>query len=202
MSIKNPSITYLIASTGRETLKDTLRSLYGQFGFGFDKIKLFFDARCDKGIEFFKEEFDLYGDSLEYEIIPENLGFWGHGIRNKYQTTCDTDYIHHMDDDDIYCEGCIPKVRSHLKQNYGKVVIFKFRSHGGRIVWNKPQILDANVGTPSGFIFNRPEIMGTWGLHYGGDFSFYNEVQEKIGKENLIFIDLLIVKTRPKNYGY
>lgn len=202
MSIRNPSITYLIASTGRETLKDTLRSLYGQFNFQIDKVKVYFDAKCYMGLDFFKEEFDMFGENLTYTLLTENLGYWGHGIRNEYQTKCDTDYIHHMDDDDIYCEGVIPKIRFHLKENYGKVVIFKFRSHDGRIVWSKPRVADADIGTPSGFIFNRSEIMGTWGYHYGGDFGFYSQVQEKIGKENLVFVDLLIVKTRPKDYGY
>jgi len=202
MSIRNPSITYLIASTGRETLKDTLRSLHGQFAFGLDKVNLYFDGKCEKGLEFFKEELDMFGEDISYKVLDETLGYWGHGVRNKYQYECSTDYIHHMDDDDIYCEGCIPHVRSILKENYGKVIIFKFRTHGGRIVWSSKAIQSAEVGTPSGFIFNRPEIMGTWNFHYGGDYSFYEEVKEKIGMENLVFHELLIVKTRPKDYGY
>lgn len=202
MSIRKPSITYLIASTGRETLKDTLRSLYGQFDFGLDVVQLYFDGKCEKGIEFFNEEFDLYGRNLQVEFLPESLGYWGHGIRNKFQIQCGTDYIHHMDDDDIYCAGSIPAARNILKSHYGKVVLCKFRTHGKRIVWSKKIIAEGEIGTPSGFIFNRPEIMGHWALGYGGDYSFYKDVEDKIGKENIVFHDLLIVKTRPQVYGY
>lgn len=202
MSILTPSITYLIASTGRETLKDTLRSLHGQFMKGVDKIKIYFDGRCDKGADFFQEEWDLFGDDLHYEILPETLGYWGHGIRNKYQTACITDYIHHMDDDDIYCEGCIPRARGALVNHYGKILICKFRTLGNAVIWSRKNLAFGQIGTPSGFIFNRPEIMGTWGLGYGGDYNFYKEVQDKIGKENIVFYDLLIVKTRPTIYGY
>src|ERR1051325_10344038 len=126
MSIRNPSITYIITSIGRETLKDTLRSLHGQFGFGVDKIRLYFDGQPD--ISPFTEEFDLFGKGMDVIVIGKTLGYWGHGIRNEYQDWCSTDYIHHMDDDDIYVSGCIPTIRTKLQQNYGKVLICKFRT--------------------------------------------------------------------------
>lgn len=200
MSIRNPSITYFIASTGRETLKDTLRSLHGQFGFGLDKIRLYFDGETN--IDPFSEEFEMFGKDISVLASSDKLGYWGHGIRNKYQDWCSTDYIHHMDDDDIYSEGCIPTIRSELQSNYGKVLICKFRTLGGRVIWNKKDILFGEVGTPSGFIFNRHEIFGTWGYGYGGDFQFYKDVQDKIGKENLVFSETVVVKTRPAEYGY
>lgn len=203
MSIKNPSITYLITSTGRESLKETLRSLYGQFAFGLDKVRLYFDGGSDYSLETFTEEFSMFGhDNIFVAPLHDKFGYWGHGLRNSFQSHCFTDYIHHMDDDDIYCEGAIPQVRNQLKSHYGKVIICKFRADGGRIIWKKKDIIFGEVGTPSGFIFNRPEIMGTWGLEYGGDFAFYDEVKNRIGKENLVFSDTLIVKTKPRIYGY
>lgn len=200
MSIRNPSITYLITSIGKETLKDTLRSLHGQFAGGLDKVHLYFDGEGD--VSQFKEEIDLFGSDIQAVTLKDKLGYWGHGIRNEYQSACSTDYIHHMDDDDIYAEGCIPGIRNELRVNYGKVLIFKFRTLGGRVIWERPSLSFGQVGTPSGFIFNREDVFGRWGLQYGGDYEFYCGVQEKIGKENMVFKPNLVVKTRPKDYGY
>lgn len=200
MSKENPSITYLIASTGRDSLKDTLRSLYGQFGFGLDKIKLYFDGL--ENTNKFDDELALYGDDIEVVYLKDALGYWGHGIRNTYQHTCTTDYIHNMDDDDIYVAGCIPTIRHILRIHYGKNIIAKFRADGGRIIWNKKKLIFGEVGTPSGFIFNSSDSLGTWGYVYGGDFEFYNSILERVGKENLVFVDTLVVKTKPEIYGY
>lgn len=201
MSIHNPSIGYLITSVGRDTLKDTLRSLYGQFAHGLDRIYLYFDGRCELGIDHFSEEFEMYGNDIQWKLLPENLGYWGHGIRNTYQTECETDYVHNMDDDDIYVEGTIPIARSAIQKAYGKVLICKFRN-GGTVIWRKQKISFGDIGTPSGFIPNRREVFGTWGYGYGGDYDFYTSLQERIGKENLVFNGTLIVKTRPRIYGY
>lgn len=202
MSISNPSITYLITSTGRETLKDTLRSLYGQFAFGLDKIRLYFDGGFDYSLETFSDEFALFGEDIFVAPLLENLGYWGHAIRNQFQSHCSTDYIHHMDDDDIYVEGSLFKIRELMKANYGKVILAKFRADGGRVVWKKHSIEYGEIGTPSGFIFNRADIAGTWALRHGGDYLFYKEVEDNIGKENLVFADVLVVKTKPRVYGY
>lgn len=202
MSIRNPSITYLITTVGEETLQQTLRSLYGQFGFGLDKVLLVFDGKMINHFTKFDDEVKMYGDSIEVAILDKNLGFWGHGIRNKYQHTCDTDYIHHMDSDDVYSPDVIKKVRQDLRENYGKLVIYKFRSDNNRVVWETPKLAFAQVGTPSGLIPNRKEIFGNWGYFYGGDFQFYQQVAENIGNENIVFKPDIIVKTKPHIYGY
>lgn len=202
MSIRSPSITYLITSTGRLTLKDTLRSLHGQFTHGLDKIRLYMDGGFQNSLELFSEEFSMFGNDIFVAPLHENLGYWGHGIRNTYQSHCTTDYIHHMDDDDIYSENCIPSVRSFLRNHYGKVIICKFRTNGGDIIWKKKDIIFGQIGTPSGFIFNRQDVFGTWGYEYGGDYNFYLQVRDNIGKENLVFSDIVVVKTRPIEYGY
>jgi hypothetical protein len=175
--------------------------LQGQFRYGLDKVRLYFDGEPTIPVEYFKEELSMFNIDIFWAVSPK-LGYWGHGIRNTYQTDCTTDYIHHMDDDDIYSEGVIPGIRQELKANYGKVLICKFRTLGDTVIWKNPSIQFGQVGTPSGFIFNRPEIFGFWGYEYGGDFNFYKEVEEKIGKENLVFNPTVVVKTRPQVYGY
>jgi hypothetical protein len=202
MSIVRPSITFFIATTGRSTMRNTLRSLYGQFDHGVDKIEVFFDGPnfTDAGPEYFQPEKDLYGEDLIFHVLPENLGCYGHCIRNKYQGSFHTDYIHHCDDDDSYYENIIPSVKTDLRNNFGKLLIYKFRNVDG-IRWNKPVIQHGNIGTPSGMIPNYPELMGWWGEWHGGDANFYETMRDKIGNDNIIFKDLVIYRVRPHVYG-
>lgn len=201
MSKENPSITFFIATLGRATLENTLRSLFGQFGFGNDKIKVFVDGIPQIDMSIFDPLLSLYNDisagSLEFILLPENLGYFGHAIRNMYQTTFSTDYIHHADDDDRYTENIIPSIRSDLRTNFGKLIIYKFRNTGGDIVGKTKQIAYGHVGTPSGLVPNNPNIMGEWGRFHGGDATFYETTANKIGKENIVFIDRIIYICRP-----
>lgn len=201
MSRDNPSITFFIATLGRSTLLNTLHSLFGQFGFGVDCIKVFVDGPPQVDMTIFNDISTMYNDispgSLEFIYLPENLGYWGHAIRNKYQCEFNTDYIHHADDDDIYSPHIIPQVRSDLKSNYSKLVMYKFKNSGGGIIGNKKKIIHGDVGTPSGLIPNNPKIMGEWGLFHGGDFAFYENTQRKIGKSGIVYIDRLIYICRP-----
>lgn len=202
MSIENPSITFFIATIGRRTLKNCIRSLYGQFNHGVDRIEVFFDGPnfYDADPAYFKPEQDLYGEDLIMHVLPENLGYWGHAIRNAYQNTFHTDYIHNCDDDDYYPEAALLRVRSDIQQHYGKLLMYKFRNSDG-IQWHVKNIQHGNVGTPTGMIPNRPEIMGEWGYGNGGDYVFYLTTQDKIGKNNIVWIDHIIYKIRPHVYG-
>lgn len=195
MSKECPSITYFLCTIGKRKMTNIVRSIYGQFIRGHDKIAVFFDGPnfAEVGPEYFQSEWDLYGEDISYTVLPQNLGFWGHGIRNLYQTTFSTDYIYNIDDDDQMIEGIIPSVRSDLATHYGKIIIYKIQARGG-LIWNSPTLAYGNVGTPSGFIYNNPKIMGHWGEWYGGDYEFYRSTAEKIGMENIIFDKKIIYK--------
>jgi hypothetical protein len=192
------SICFLIASIGKPTLTNTLRSLYGQFAHGNDHILVYFDAMCVAGWDYFQSERELYGDDLEMIMLPENLGCWGHGIRNKYlrEIPQKYTYIHNMDDDDHYNEGVLFQVRADIVNNPDKLLLYKFRNHNGIVVWQHPQIAHGNIGTPSAILPNKPELFGTFGMGYGGDADFYHQTAEKFGMENIVFKDLEIVRCR------
>lgn len=184
-------------------MTNTLRSLYGQFYHGIDKIEVFFDGPdfTEVGPEFFQPEKDLYGEDLVFHVLPENLGYWGHGIRNKYQGSFSSDYIHHGDDDDNYCEGVLPQIKHDLVVEFGKVLLYRFRNSDG-IRWSHRSIEHGNIGTPSGLIPNRPEIFGEWGNFHGGDSQFYSQLREKVGDGNIVWKDLIIYRIRPHVYGW
>jgi hypothetical protein len=202
MSEINPSITFFIATIGKKTLTMVLRSLYGQFNHRVDKIEVFFDGPNfqEVGPEYFKSEQDLYGEDLRMTVLPQNLGCWGHSIRNTYQKTFSTDYIHHADDDDYYVEGALHSVREDLRNHFGKLILYQFRNSDG-IRWKDRTIEHGNLGTPNGMIPNRPEIMGTWGEWAGGDAHFYATTADKIGHGNIVWMPTVIYAIRPHVYG-
>lgn len=203
MGIENPSITFFIATTGRRTMSNTLRSLYGQFNRGVDKIEVFFDGPTftDAGPEYFQPEKDMYGEDLIFHVLPQNLGCYGHCVRNAYQGSFHTDYIHHADDDDSYYENVMPQVRTDMKENFGKLIMYKFQNTDG-IQWHTQEIKHGNIGTPSGLIPNNPAIMGHWGEWAGGDAHFYMTTIEKLGIQNVVWKNTVIYRVRPHVFGW
>jgi glycosyltransferase involved in cell wall biosynthesis len=191
-------LSFFLTTIGRPTLTDALKSLETQLDEN-DNVYLFIDGidywnLVDKQLENFEDlKFNL---KITYE--KQNLGFWGCGLRNKYQNNLDGDYILHCDDDDVYMDDAIEKIKSHCKDDQS-INFFKFYLNYAfnHFVWNAPVLTISDIGTPSGVIPNVPEKFGTWGNRYGGDFDFYNSC-----KFNHNFIDDFIYVVKPKQTGY
>lgn len=203
MSQENPSITFFLCTIGRRCAKTMLQSILKQYGKGIDKVEMFFDGPNfqEVGPEYFQEEIEAFGEDLVIHVLPENLGCWGHSIRNAYQKTFTTDYVWNIDDDDYIPDGVVPRIREDLKANFGKMLMYKFRNSDG-IRWRNPIIEHGNVGTPSGLIPNRPEVFGHWGEWAGGDAHFYATTEGNIGRSNIIWIDFVTYKIRPEVWGW
>jgi hypothetical protein len=191
MSQDNPSISFLIATIGRPSLKATLASLIPQIVIGHDHIYCVFDGIC-QNISLV-DEINNLGDSLKLILHPENLGNYGHGLRNFYQGRLEGDYIHHMDDDDLYLPDTIPQVRNEIKANLGKIIICKFYGLDGLVVGRERLISMGQIGTPSGFLPNEPSKFATWPLWYGGDSEFYEKTCKNF---RYVFTDILLIKTQ------
>lgn len=195
------SITFFIATIGRKTLKNNLRSLFGQFHWE-DRIEIFFDGPsfAEVGPEYFAEEQEMYGKNLVMHVLPENLGCFGHSIRNAYQKSFHTDFVYNCDDDDNFYPDVMNEVHHDLAANLGKLLLYKFRNVDG-MRWRNQVIEHGNVGTPSGMIPNIPDIMGHWVEAAGGDSSFYIETASKLGMENVVWKELALMRVRPHVYG-
>lgn len=171
-------ISILIATIGKESLLNMLDSLKNQLTKD-DFIYVIVD-----GLEYHERtkeilsRFNGYVCKLIIIYENDNLGYWGHGIRNKYQKQLDGDYILHADDDDIYMENSMSIIRKNIK-DFNKMYLFKFYHDFSKGIsfWRVPEIKLNNIGTPCGSIPNIPDKMGTWGYKYGGDFDFYNSCE-------------------------
>jgi hypothetical protein len=193
------SISILISTIGKDSLIDMLNSLKGQLSEN-DHLYIIADGSdYHENVKSIISNFIDYVCNLEVIYENDNKGYWGHGIRNKYQGLLKGDYILHADDDDIYIDGSIDIIKKSIIENTGKMLFFKFYHNFSKneYFWRVPVLMLNNIGTPCGVVPNIPDSMGKWGYRYGGDFDFY-----KSCKFDIKFIDEYIYVVNPKINGY
>ena len=193
------SISILISTIVNDSLIDMLNSLKYQLS-ECDYLYIIVDGFDHHNkVKQIISNFNDYVYNLEIIYENDNLGYWGHGVRNKYQKELKGDYILHADDDDIYIEGSIDIIKKSIAKNIGKMLLFKFYHNykKNEYYWKYPIIKLNNIGTPCGAIPNIPENMGRWEYKYGGDYNFYNSC-----KFDYIFIDEYIYVVKPSENGY
>ena len=118
---------------------------------------------------------------------PEPLGFWGHGSRNRWIPELPGDYFMNGDDDDIYTEGCMDKIRSVVKDH--KLYMFQLE-HSGFIIPKEKVVKVGNCGTPCG-VYPKVNPMPKWEHVYGGDGMFYEKLSTILDVE---FVGHIIYK--------
>ena len=143
----------------------------------------------------FKQVFLPFENTFQcqVEIIWEenNLGYWGHGLRNKYQKSLKGDYILHADDDNFYTSDAFNHIRKNV-QECGKLYVFQIGSKFYTEIFPKSDMVKVgDIDTSSGVVANVPEKMGTWAHVYGGDGMFYVETSKKFGSD-VVFVKEMI----------
>jgi hypothetical protein len=131
-------------------------------------------------------------------VCSENLGFWGHGIRNKYQNNLCGDFIINADDDDIFTPDAFELIRKHAVDST-KLYIFKEATPFGTTVWQnewlgsgKPMAVGA-ISTVCGVIPNI-KILPDWGLFYGGDGQFYVDITSTLFPEYELVDEIISIR--------
>ena len=186
-----PTFNILIATIGRNSLEAMIESLSGQLNED-DCITIIFDNNKIRKINNI--------DNLKCKVIIINeirkLGYWGHGIRNKYACLLERrDFILHADDDDAYFQGAFDKLR--------KLCIDPNITYIARMIMNKnfipkpniPRIIPGNISTQCGIIPYQYNHRSKWGNFYGGDATFY------IDLINVPKIKFKFIKACIYNYG-
>lgn len=165
---REPSISIFFATIGKDSLTRILDTMCNQLSEN-DKIYVVVDGKQYHE----KVKNMLSGYNVQLILEDENLGYWGHGLRNKYQGMLEGDYILHADDDDIYLENSIKTIKENIKKYYGEMLLFRVKILGlDKTVWSNTKLKRANISTACGVIPNNYSKMGTWGHEYTGDFVF------------------------------
>ena len=184
------SIHVLLATIGNDSIFNMLDCLKNELK-NNDYLTIVFDAS--------KKNYDkvkIYCKDIKasVNIIYEetNLGYWGHGIRNKYNKL-EGDFVYHVDDDDLILNGAFDRVRKFLLDK-DTIYIFKIVTEINEIVWKTPQIKLNNISTQNGFIPTSINDKSIWAYKYGGDFNFYNSLLKLTKK--VLFVDQIIYKKK------
>lgn len=191
--ISKPSFHILISTSGKMSLYNMLSSLKNELTIN-DAITIVFDGED----AFLKSSFSydwLEGHKSIINIIEQtpNLGFWGHGVRNKYQELLNpkTTFIMHADDDDIYVEGSFTKLRTACTDPNTLYIARCLVIKKNTLIPSQLQkIVKDDIGTPCGIIPFEIARHSSWGLRYGGDFDYYDNLQKYI--KNIKFLNLVI----------
>jgi hypothetical protein len=126
---------------------------------------------------------------------PIQVKFWGHELRNTYQSRLEGDYILHADDDDIYEPGAFNLIREQIKEK-GQLYIFQMSRpyHQTKIIPARDEIAQGNMGSPCGIVANSPHLFGQWENDYDGDFKFWKRTAELFGSHRIHFTHVTIYR--------
>lgn len=186
---KDYSFHVLLATIGKESIFKILKMLDEQLT-SIDYLTIVFDGK-DKSKNIIKITNYVSTFKCKVNIIveEENLGYWGHGIRNKHNDL-EGDFVFHIDDDDLLCDNSFDIIRKHCKDT-NIIYIFKIMLENGGIVWKTKSLKYSHISTQSGIIPTHINKNGYWELKYGGDFDFYKNIADRY---HILFIDNLIYK--------
>jgi len=187
--LKPKSFHVLLATIGKKSIFNILSALKIQLS-NIDYLTIVFDGiDKSKNIEKVKEFTKTFLCKVNIIIEENNLGYWGHAIRNKHNDL-EGDFIYHVDDDDILYDNSFDIIRKYcIDKNI--IYIFKIILENNSVVWNNKAIQISKISTQSGIIPTRFNKESYWELKYGGDYYFYKQLYEKY---NMVFIDKIIYK--------
>ena len=188
----NCSIHVLMATIGKDSIFNILENLKNELNTN-DYLTIVFDE-SKNNYENVKNYVKSIKANVKLIVEEENLGYWGHRIRNKHNKI-EGDFVYHIDDDDEIIEGSFNFVRKILKDK-DTMYIFKIISEINEVIWKSPEIKLNQISTQSGFIPTSINSKSEWLYKYGGDFDFYKKLEKYINNNNkkIIFIYKIIYK--------
>ena len=188
---KKHSFHVLLATIGKISILNMLKLLKNQLS-EIDFLTIVFDGyEKSKNIDIITSFCSDFKCHINIIIEKTNLGYWGHGIRNKYNDL-EGDFIYHIDDDDTIFDNTFNIIRKHCIDT-NMIYIFKIILENNKVIWKKPKIEINYISTQSGIIPRELNKKGYWELKYGGDYNFYKSI---CNDNNTIFIDKVIYKKK------
>lgn len=172
------SLTIIVATTGRRTLRATLSSFAPDLH-SDDVVHVCMDGRDDLVRRLTEEMAGRYFGRWFYHE-GDNLGYWGHAVRNHLLPIVGTDLVWHLDDDDVAAPGALGSIR----HSEGIWTIFRMQfcegHHANGITcWRQRRLTKGDIGTP---MVIAPPSKARFALEYGGDFAYVMGLLDEFGQ--------------------
>lgn len=165
-----PTLSIIIPTIGRPTLKRTLESIRKQQLVEGDEVIVVQDGPAVQEVRRVIEASGLPG---RYLFLDRHYADFGATPRNHGMTRARGEYLAFHDDDDIYRPGAFAAIRAAATRQPGRPLMFRnWVKVLGRTRWEDKTVRPVNVGTP---MFITPKDFGrltVWPSHRGSDFGF------------------------------
>lgn len=179
-----PTISVVIATIGRPSLRATLASIRDQRLIEGDEILVAVDGAFPAAIEMAREA----GPPVRC-VQTTRRGYWGHGVRNwifdhqgpDEPTRLRGDLVAAIDDDNVFTPWAFDSVRRAAQATPGCPLLFRVVMMDGTIIWGSPEVAANNVDTCSLVVPAKPGRFGRFGLFYGGDLHYVRSTVEAFG---------------------
>lgn len=189
-----PSLSVILPTVGRPSLRATLASIDCQLG-PFDEVIVVSDGKNDDTRKVVKAA----GRQYVYIELLERIRDWGGTPRNIGIWSATRQYLTFMDDDDVYLPGAFEAIRKAVLERQCVPTIFRMR-HCGRVIWESPSIGVANVSSQMLVIPNIKGLVGYWTSRYAGDYDF---ITDTVSRHNgdVVFREELISELTRASWG-
>lgn len=138
------TISFIIPTTGRKSLKKTL-----------DSIK------------------EWPGDEVLVIKHDPPSGYFGTEERQEGTDKAKCDYLAFIDDDDVYVQGAREIMAKALEENIqDNPILFRMQYPSGRVLWDDPELRCGNVGTPMILVPNIKDRLSKWTRRWAHDLRF------------------------------
>lgn len=141
------------------------------------------------------------GATVRYLSHDGERPSFGHDQINAAMAVAAGDYLTFNDDDDIWCPGAFDAMREQAATlPHPAPLLFRFLSYHGPVFWIGPGLLGQGlIGGHCIVTPNLPSLLGEWGPHYEGDYSFIRETLDLWAKVGVspVWVDRLIARARP-----
>ena len=193
----SPTFNILVATIARDTLENLIESLADQLNED-DCLTIVFDnntMRDIKNIDKIKAKIVIYNEI-------EKLGYWGHGIRNKYAYLLEKrDFVLHADDDDSYFPNSLKIIRRNCL-NKNTLYIAKMVANKFKIPRDNIDIMIGNISTGCGIIPYNMNEKANWGYFYGGDGKYYIDLIKKSNRVIRLNLCIYNYENKKENLDY
>jgi len=195
-----PTLTIVVPTIGRKTLRTTLESIARQELLTGDRVIVALDTYREPPRPDVAELVDEFG--FELLEVDGGVHFMGNPQLNAAIATCSTDYFCALGDDDVYVDGAIASLRKKLKP--GRALLFQFYAPPYLVVgdprrfvlWADRTLRVANI---SGCCIVAPrEALVPVSDHQRCevDFDWIRDIVAKTGKKP-IWLEQVLIIARP-----
>jgi len=180
-----PTLSIIIPTIGRPTLKRTLESIRVQQLVDGDEVIVVQDGPSDLAVW---ATVKASGLPVRYLATGERAGDAGHSATNCAMPEARGDYLLRIDDDDRYVEGAFRTIRSAIARHPDRPLMFRMeRLAWADTLWRQQALRPGNVGTPMFVTPNQPDRLGKWGPYRAGDFAFFISTMRRWPTGSLIW---------------